>query len=127
MHTYYFLCKLLNFITHLLINPVFGYRLNGKTQIYMLFLPPATNLGQGYIFTGVCDSVHSGGGGVPAPGGAWSGGMPGPGGACSRGGAWETPPGRLLLRAVRILLECILVCRFMIDGKCAFLRASTHC
>ena len=24
-------------------------------------LPPATKLGQGYIFTGVCDSVHSGG------------------------------------------------------------------
>ena len=30
------------------------------------FLPPATKLGQGYIFTGVCDSVH---GGVTAPGG----------------------------------------------------------
>ena len=27
------------------------------------FLPPATKLGQGYVFTGVCDSVH--GGGVP--------------------------------------------------------------
>ena len=25
-----------------------------------LFLPPATKLGQGYIFTGVCDSVHGG-------------------------------------------------------------------
>ena len=25
------------------------------------FLPPATKLGQGYIFTGVCDSVHRGG------------------------------------------------------------------
>ena len=24
-------------------------------------LPPATKLGQGYIFTGVCDSVHKGG------------------------------------------------------------------
>ena len=24
------------------------------------FLPPATKLGQGYIFTGVCDSVHRG-------------------------------------------------------------------
>ena len=24
-------------------------------------LPPATKLGQGYIFTGVCDSVHGGG------------------------------------------------------------------
>ena len=27
----------------------------------MEFLPPATKLGQGYIFTGVCDSVHRGG------------------------------------------------------------------
>ena len=26
-------------------------------------LPPATKLGQGYVFTGICDSVH--GGGVP--------------------------------------------------------------
>ena len=24
-------------------------------------LPPATKLGQGYVFTGVCDSVHRGG------------------------------------------------------------------
>ena len=36
-------------------------------------LPPATKLGQGYIFTGVCDSVHGGGGsasvhaGIPSP------------------------------------------------------------
>ena len=30
------------------------------------------------------------------------------GGVCSRGGGGD-PPGRLLLRAVRILLECILV------------------
>ena len=26
------------------------------------YLPPATKLGQGYIFTGVCDFVHGGGG-----------------------------------------------------------------
>ena len=26
----------------------------------IVFLPPATKLGQGYIFTGVCDSVHRG-------------------------------------------------------------------
>ena len=30
------------------------------------FLPPATKFGQGYIFTGVCDSVHRG---------VWSGGV----------------------------------------------------
>ena len=28
---------------------------------WWLFLPPATKLGQGYVFTGVCDSVHGGG------------------------------------------------------------------
>ena len=27
----------------------------------MLLLPPATKLGQGYVFTGVCDTVHRGG------------------------------------------------------------------
>ena len=27
----------------------------------VMFLPPATKLGQGYVFTGVCDSVHRGG------------------------------------------------------------------
>ena len=81
-------------------------------------------LGQGYIFTGVCDSVHRGGGLLP--GGSALGG-PGPGGSapgwggclvqgCAwSGGAWsggclvETPLRWLLLRAVCILLECILV------------------
>ena len=29
--------------------------------IYCGLLPPATKLGQGYVFTGVCDSVHRGG------------------------------------------------------------------
>ena len=28
---------------------------------FVQLLPPATKLGQGYIFTGVCDSVHRGG------------------------------------------------------------------
>ena len=46
-----------------------------------LLLPPAKKLGQGYIFTGICDSVHRGGG-------AWSGGVPareGGGFVCSWG------------------------------------------
>ena len=75
-------------------------------------------------------SVHRG---VPGLGGAWSGGLPGlvggacleegvcsgggaglgvcllPGGCLVGGCAWWRPPGGLLLRAVRILLECILV------------------
>ena len=32
-----------------------------QDQFQFYFLPPATKLGQGYIFTGVCDSVHRGG------------------------------------------------------------------
>ena len=117
-------------------------------------LPTATMLGQGYIFTGVCDSVNVGGGvsaprgvsapGVSAPGGgvrgvcswevsAWGvstlgvsalggllGGVSAPRRGLLRGwgggvslvggmGLVETPPGRPLLQAVRILLECILV------------------
>ena len=30
-------------------------------QMLLLLLPPATKLGQGNVFTGVCDSVHRGG------------------------------------------------------------------
>ena len=62
------------------------------------------SLGQGNIFTPVCHSVQSGG----VLRGVCSRGVPGPGGVvCSRGCLVETP--RLLLRPVRILLECILV------------------
>ena len=38
---------------------------NKKGICTVIFLPPATKLGQGYIFTGVCHSVNRGGGGVP--------------------------------------------------------------
>ena len=77
-------------------------------------LPPATKLGQNNIFTGVCDSVNGGRGvcsrGVSAPEGCLLGGCLLRG--CVPGGDPPTPtapPGWLLLRAVRILLECILV------------------
>ena len=54
------------------------------------------------MFTGVCLAT----GGVSGPGGVSGLGVSGPGrGRCAR---WR-PPGWLLLRAVRILLECILV------------------
>ena len=84
---------------------------------------PQRSLGQGYIFTGVCDSVN-GGRYVSFRGGCflwWWGASSGGGGCASwggvcflpgallRGGPGGNPPGRLLLRAVRILLECILV------------------
>ena len=57
---------------------------------FSFYLPPATKLGQGYVFTRVCDSVREGGrGAIPA---CIAGGIPaclaaGLGGcACSRGG-----------------------------------------
>ena len=44
-----------------------------QTGCANLLLPPATKLGQGYIFTGICDSVHGGWGH------GWWGGMHGRG------------------------------------------------
>ena len=75
------------------------------------------SLGQGNIFTPICHSVHRG---VPPPGGlpqgvlppgeCFLGGVLPPGGGCFLSGVpGGDLPGRLLLRAVRILLECILV------------------
>ena len=76
------------------------------TQPVFIKLFLSTKLGQGYIFTGVC---HSDNRGVPGPGGAWSRGGVCSGGCLLLGGdAWWRPPGRPPLRAVRILLECIL-------------------
>ena len=79
-------------------------------------LPPATKLGQGYVFTRVCDSVQrggspSGGGfsvrGDLCPRGVFvQGGLSGA--SLSGGSLMKTPPyGNE--RAVRILLECSLV------------------
>ena len=50
-------------------------------DLFLGLLPPATKLGQGYVFTRVCDSVHRGvsvsvpGGGISIPGGSlsWAG------------------------------------------------------
>ena len=60
-------------------------------------LPPANEACEGYVFTPVCHSVHGGGGGV-----------------CIQEGGWAYLPLRILWdtaneRAVRILVECILV------------------
>ena len=83
-----------------------------RVRLDIWFLPPATKLGQGYIFTGVCDSVQGGvcflwGRVLPLGEGASSGGgcfLPGwvlplrggvlpPGGDAScRGGAWCRSP-----------------------------------
>ena len=55
--------------------------------VCFLSLPPATKLGQGYIFTGVCDSVH---GGACVVAGRGKGAMRGCQGACmvARGHVW---------------------------------------
>ena len=59
-------------------------------------------------------------GGVPGPRGVWSGGGAWFAGSGPGGVPGGDPPGRLLLRAVRILLECILVC-FFFSKTCVFL------
>ena len=80
-------------------------------------LPPATKLGQDYVFTRVCDSVHRVGSPGPHPGGRLRG-LAGWRDLQSHTRRWgcipacneaDTPSRWLLLRAVRILLECILV------------------
>ena len=69
------------------------------SRIVFCLLPPATKLGQGYIFTSVCDSVHRGGGAWS--GGVWSWGVHGAGEVWSgglvpcflvQGGTWWRPP-----------------------------------
>ena len=76
------------------------------SPLFSPLLPPATKSGQGYIFTGVCDSVHRGGclllegllrgvcsQGVPALG-VCSWGVSAPRGCLlPGGGAWWRPPG----------------------------------
>ena len=86
------------------------------SHLVKLLLPPANEFAKVmFLHVSVILSTSGDawywGGGVPGPGGVWSWGVPGPGGClllgvCVPGG---NPPGRLLLRAVRILLECILV------------------
>ena len=59
-----------------------------KTELTDTYLPPATKLRQGNVFTPVCDSVHR-------EGGLCLGGLcPGPGGSLSSGGG--LCPGRAL-------------------------------
>ena len=97
-------------------------------MISEVLLQPATKLGQGYVFTRVCDSVDREGSwslsqGVSVPGGLYPRGLC-PGGSLSRGvsvwgvSVWgglchEDPPyGNE--RVVCILLECILVLRMLL-------------
>ena len=112
-----------------------------------MLLPPAEKLGQYYVFTRVCDSVHRGGVSASVPGGSQSQGVSVQGGSLSRrvtvqeglspGGIC---PGESLScklppycneQAVRILLECILVNHFnsILNGvnivlRCPYQRSS---
>ena len=109
-----------------------GMHPTGTLCCCFLFTARKRSLGQGNIFTSVCQEFCSQGGGAWSrgicPGGVCSGGCLVLGGLCSGGGCLvlggllpgecllETPQRRLLLRAVRILLECILVgCCFAVD------------
>ena len=71
-----------------------------------VYLPLATKLGRGYVFTRVCDSVHGGGGSAPLHSGIQA--PPGP-------EADNPPPAQCMLghtgnkRTVRSLMECNLV------------------
>ena len=97
-----------------------------KSHCFLVeYLPPATKLGQGNILRSLCQEFCPQGGlqahTQRGSWGVWQGGSPGPhlGGlqtqawgavcipACTE--ADPTPTRQLLLRAVRILLECILV------------------
>ena len=94
-----------------------------STETHYIFpemlLPPATKLGQGYIFTGVCHSVKGGGMRQTPPLSRHpprSRPPPGPDTPQTRS-PWTRPPGAdnppprdtVNARAVRILLECKLV------------------
>ena len=82
-------------------------------SVITIIFTPANEVCECYVFTGVCLYTGEGGcvrGGVPGPRGVPApGGGSGPRGSGPGWGAWWRPPGRLLLRVVRILLECILV------------------
>ena len=41
-------------------NKIVQFNVVCSLRVKMVFLPPATKLGQGNAFTGVCDSVHMG-------------------------------------------------------------------
>ena len=94
-------------------NPTFESELKwfALLESKLIFLPPATKLGQGYFFTRVCDSVH---GGV-CPSACWdTHPLPGPEADTPPGPEADTPLSSacwdtVTKRAVRILLECNFV------------------
>ena len=92
-----------------------GRRQNVRKDVMFFLLPPATKLGQGYIFTGVCDSVHRGGcllPGICSQGGAWSRGVSAPEGCLVWGVSVPrgSGPGRCLVETP--LLGRLLLWRY---------------
>ena len=84
------------------------------------FLPPATKLGQCYIFTGVCDSVHRGWACMARGEHVWWGGMHGRRACMAGGHAW---PGGMW-RGCAWLGGCAWgVC--MLGGMCAWWEEGT--
>ena len=118
----------------LIIMVIIIYRLAGnKAHMIMnnlfnvfVFLPFAKEVSEGYVFTPGCGGGSPG----PGPGGvqaqAWGGGSrPRPGGVYPSmhwGRHHPLPSRRLLLRTVRILMECILVCNVLV----VFVSHSIH-
>ena len=69
---------------------------NPCSEMTNIFYRPQRSWGQGYIFTGVCDSVHGGAACVAGVGGSWRGACMAGRGVCVAGRACmiRTPPGR---------------------------------
>ena len=120
------------------------YHSRGISLCYLALLPPANELWEGYVSTGVCLST----GGL-CPGGLCPEGGLSPGGSLSRGGSVQgglcpgvsvqgVCPGGVSVRetpswteygnkrAVRILLECILVIERMYAQNVWSLRTFSH-
>ena len=105
-----------------------GKKIFSRLRTSAEFLPSAIEVCEGYVFTPVCHSVHRGGVQAKAQGGLLRGvSRPRPSGgrvsrprprgvciaACTEANTPPPPSRRLLLRTVRILLECILVLNCM--------------
>ena len=109
--------------------------------LLFIFLPPTNEVWDKVICLQVCVCPQGGvwSWGVPHPqvvpgprgvsgprGGAWSRRVPGPRGVWSWGVPGGDTPGRLLLRAVRILLECILVYIYVLHVCDSYIKTITY-
>ena len=91
---------------------IFALGTNGTRCSFLYIYRPQRSWGK-VIFSQASVILSTAGGSWSRGGGAWS--WVGWGGAWSWGVPGGDPPGRLLLRAVRILLECILVNEMLVQ------------